>query len=677
MKRCFTSRMLVLLAVLCGVRSVSAFPQSEPVGLRQIVLESEAEAVGIRQSALDGAGEFEVLARERSLDGPSAATGGYLGRILLSDLRLEFQEALVGIGPGGISAPIRLADQYYLFQIVPESEAEWIDLDDAGARALTLGQDSQAVEYFEAAVEMVEERALGDARLARSIESLANVYRILDRASEAEALYRRSLVLLEALGASDLEKAQVLSGLGMVLTAQAKYGEAEQAYRQTRTVREEALGPDAPEVAATLHNLAELYAAEDRHVEAASLYEQSLTLLERSLGAGHPATLASASSLTSFRLALMPELLERFSTIVGLSEFQDQNFEQAIAEVRELLPLAPLSELSYVQIKDVLLEVGLSEQTEDVLRTGLEQFPDSRILRIYLADLLAGTGRTANAIGVLEEASRLSRPEGLDQATDRQQRGMIYQRIGDIQTALNEFDEALAAYERSLEIDPASPGGRVKLGKAYFSSNRVEEALAQYERAVVERPEDNQAYLALTEGHLASGQWARAAAAAERAIDLGTSDSRALYLLGTSLVRMGQRDEGQGHLREFARIDAAFREVEHENREVDAISIAAIGALRQGDADAAMETLRDGIELFPNAGRLHMNLGMVQNRLGQHQMAVGTFEAMLELEIGRRFLIHKNLAEEYLTLGDLEASTRHRDIYLDTREAELIVYAPE
>ena len=32
----------------------------------------------------------------------------------------------------------------------------------------------------------------------------------------------------------------------------------------------------------------------------------------------------------------------------------------AIAGIRELLPLAPLSEQSFVQMKDILMEVGLS-----------------------------------------------------------------------------------------------------------------------------------------------------------------------------------------------------------------------------------------------------------------------------------------------------------------------------
>ena len=84
----------------------------------------------------------------------------------------------------------------------------------------------------------------------------------------------------------------------------------------------------------------------------------------------------------------------------------------------------------------------------------------------------------------------------------------------------------------TLELDPATPAGRVKLGKAYRSDNRLEEALAEFERAIAETPDDSEAYLSLSEVRLGSGQWEQAAAAAERAIELATSDPRALYLSG-------------------------------------------------------------------------------------------------------------------------------------------------
>jgi tetratricopeptide (TPR) repeat protein len=438
---------------------------------------------------------------------------------------------------------------------------------------------------------------------------------------------------------------------------------------------EVAVGPDRSKEAAALHNLAAEYASQNQFAQAAKLYEQAQAMLEKSLGSDHPATVAGAQKYQAFRRSLMPELLDRFVTVISLAEFQDREFDQTVAEIRELLPLAPLREPSYEQIKEVLLGVGLKAETEIVLWTGLDRFPESRLLRIYLADVLSGTGRSLEALGILEEASRLPRPEEVDAATDRQQRALIFQHIGSIQSELTHLDEALAAYRQAVQLAPESSEGRIRLGKAYFDSNRLEEAQAEFERAVQAAPNNKEAHLGLSGAFLARGQRERAAAAAERAVKLDTSNSRALYLLGTALIRMGRREEGQARLQEFARIESRIQEVERRNVAIDAISLAAIRALREGNGNGAIQKLIQGIASYPDSSRLHMNLAMVLSRVGQHQRAVETLESMLKRTNAGRFLIHKHLADEYKILGDAEASLRHRQIYLDTREAEFIVFA--
>jgi len=155
---------------------------------------------------------------------------------------------------------------------------------------------------------------------------------------------------------------------------------------------------------------------------------------------------------------------------------------------------------------------------------------------------------------------------------------------------------------------------------------------------------------------------------------LGASDSRALYLLGTALIRMGRREEGQSRLRDFAKVEAGSQEVERHYRGIDAISVAAIRALSEGNGNGAIQQLIQGIMSYPDSSRLNMNLAMVLSRVGQHQAAVEILESMLKRTTDRRFLIHRNLANEYESLGDAEASRRHRQIYLDTREAEFLGY---
>jgi len=40
--------------------------------------------------------------------------------------------------------------------------------------------------------------------------------------------------------------------------------------------------------------------------------------------------------------SLMSQLLDRLVTVISLAEFQDREFDQSVADIRELLPRAPL-----------------------------------------------------------------------------------------------------------------------------------------------------------------------------------------------------------------------------------------------------------------------------------------------------------------------------------------------
>ena len=364
---------------------------------------------------------------------------------------------------------------------------------------------------------------------------------------------------------------------------------------------------------------------------------------------------------------LTPDLVDRLVTVVSLAEFRDRDFDQTVNEIRELLPRSPLREQSYELMKDALLGVGLKAEAEIVLRTGLKALPESRLLRIFLADVLSGTGRSPEALNILKEA--------MDGSTDRQQRAVILQRIGNIQSALAHLDEAFSAYRQAVELAPESIDAKNQLGKAYFDNNRLEEAQSEFERAVRGSPNSKEAHLGLSATYLARGMWEKAAASADRVIKLDTSNSRALYLLGTALIRMDRREEGQARLREFAKIDAATLEVERRFVDIDAISLSAIRALREGNGDEATRKLIQAIASYPDSSRLHMNLALVLSRTGKHEMAVETLESMLRRTNSGRFLIHKHLADEYKILGEAEASARHRQVYLNTREAEFIMLA--
>jgi tetratricopeptide (TPR) repeat protein len=262
--------------------------QESLFGLRLIVVKTEAEATGLRARLVAGE-SFEDLAKKYSVDSSTALAGGYLGPVAIGDLRPEVQEALAGLAPRAISPIARVGGEYFLFQLLTEPETRWKVQVDAGARAYQEKQFAKAEQFLAAAVEEAERFGPQDSRLAQSLDHLARLYHDQGKYTEAEALYQRTLAIVEKVrGPEHPDVAASLNNLAWLYQEQAKDAEAEAFYQRALAIREKALGPEHPDVAASLNNLAWLYHDRGKHAEIEPLYRRALAILEKVLGAEHP-----------------------------------------------------------------------------------------------------------------------------------------------------------------------------------------------------------------------------------------------------------------------------------------------------------------------------------------------------------------------------------------------------
>jgi tetratricopeptide (TPR) repeat protein len=278
---------------------------------------------------------------------------------------------------------------------------------------------------------------------------------------------------------------------------------------------------------------------------------------------------------------------------------------------------------------------------------------------------------------MLEETSRLPRPEGTDDLADVRQQAVVFERIGDMHLALFDYDAAIEAYQRVLEIDPSAAFGHKKLGIAYVSTSRLEEALAQFHEAAADAPDDASIPLEIAETLFSMGEAAEAVEAVDRAIELGTTDPSVLFIRGRALVVDGRVEEGQAQIREYQQIDADLRAAQTRDRNIVATMNRALQAYRDGDPEAALDVLEQGLAMYPDAEKFHMTSGVILGRRGRYTDAIDRFEGMLANGLGRPFLVHLQLAEWYRALGDEEAGRRHQEIYEQTRETELVIFTPE
>ncbi len=215
----------------------------------------------------------------------------------LKERRKELSEAKANVAEAALFLGIAFYEQGQYREAISayreslETDGERLSvLNNLGLALLRSGDLEGAQPPLERALEL-SEKSLGaeDPKVATSLNSLAELYRVQRRYTEAEPLYKRSLHIREkAFSAEHPDVAASLNNLAALYDDQGRYSEAEPLYRRSLSIEEKALGPEHPDVGIILNNLAVLLENQDRYSEAEPLRQRSLKIVETARGAKHP-----------------------------------------------------------------------------------------------------------------------------------------------------------------------------------------------------------------------------------------------------------------------------------------------------------------------------------------------------------------------------------------------------
>lgn len=157
---------------------------------------------------------------------------------------------------------------------------------------------------------------------------------------------------------------------------------------------------------------------------------------------------------------------------------------------------------------------------------------------------------------------------------------------GRIQYTLNYFQPALEAFQRALQLDPASVKAENNLGLTFEGLNRVDDAIAAYRKAI-----------------------------AMQAVSSHPSE-QPLLNLATVLIDRNQLDEAQQLLQQASQIAPHDWKI-----------LAQLGRLytEKGDLSAARNVLEQAVTIEPQRGSLHFQLGQVYKKSGELEKAQAEF----------------------------------------------------
>jgi arylsulfatase A-like enzyme/Flp pilus assembly protein TadD len=205
----------------------------------------------------------------------------------------------------------------------------------------------------------------------------------------------------------------------------------------------------------------------------------------------------SAGANTSEKGAIDPkdkiEVANKFHR--SLVDLEEDRYEEAIAELREVVRLEPDIASGHLELGRALVHVQRYQEALPVLRTAAEKNPDSGMAHYELGLALIKTGQWEAALPEMQ-AAVVCTPTS----------AQLHFYSGAVHLRLKHIPEAAAEFESSLKIDPDHFLTNLKYGEMLFREGDAAGALRKLSRAVKVDPKSAEAHAFLADAYQQLGQ---------------------------------------------------------------------------------------------------------------------------------------------------------------------------
>jgi tetratricopeptide (TPR) repeat protein len=346
--------------------------------------------------------------------------------------------------------------------------------------------------------------------------------------------------------------------------------------------------------------------------------------------------------------------------MLGLAHLANEDAARGLAALRQAITRDPAYERPRIDLAQALVDRAQFTDAVTVLTDTLTAIPTSGRARYLLGLAYQRQGNYTAAMASLAQAATLSPLLGLNS---------VYQSIGALRRSQQQYDDAIDAFSRRIELVPNDATAHHELAEMYVRVGRLDEALAEHTVALMIDPRRADSHVGAAQVHLREGRFAEAAAAAKRATELAAGHKEARYVLATSLLRLGRADEGHRELQEYERLQNEATALQSKQLEVAALRRDATVSAANGDHDRAVALLRKALEAEPGEPASEVELGLALLRGGKAAEAISHLRA--GAVPGGSPEVHRHLAAAYEAAGQADDARRERALFAQARQDAL------
>jgi tetratricopeptide (TPR) repeat protein len=426
--------------------------------------------------------------------------------------------------------------------------------------------------------------------------------------------------------------------------------------------------------AGAYNTLGVLYAQADRVSCGIAAFEAALGLGDQNWEAHYNLALAllrrgdRARATHELQIAIQQKPDSVSSHFALGSVFEDEKKLGAAEEqFRSTLKIDPHFAPGAIRLSEVLITEGKPRAAVACLEDAVKQAPPDQTepVRAALGVAYAEKGEMDRALATLKDLVA-DQPDSADAHFNL---GLLYARQGqrkDEEGAVTEFREA-------LRLDQDMDSARIAFGRVLISLQNYSDAAPVVLEYTRHRPEDAQGFYALGQAYQGLKRSDAAVDALERAVVLDPRDSAIRFDLGMLLASTGKTNAAIPQLQAAERIDPSNisphnelavlleRTGDREGARVERAKLAALKSesdkesaiagfnekageyLSAGNAKAAAESYGNALQLNPRDAKLHYNLSLALDRLGEFSSE--------RKELARTIELNPNLAVAQNQLG--------------------------
>jgi tetratricopeptide (TPR) repeat protein len=234
--------------------------------------------------------------------------------------------------------------------------------------------------------------------------------------------------------------------------------------------------------------------------------------------------------------------------------------DRAIAEFEKIVALEPRSVDERMVLGQLYTVKHDAKRAEEQFKTAKAIEPDSEEVVLNLARLYAESGDYDHAAKEIEAVAVADRTAKMEAA------------LGAAYDQLKRPKEAIAAYQRAVDMEPGDLRTLEALAQALLSDNQLDEALKQYRELAAEDPENSSALVHIGEIQRRQGKYEDALATIRQARKMKPENLDAGYNEGLLLDVLGRYDEAatvyEKMVDETSHANGAYTTEEKDNRAI-------------------------------------------------------------------------------------------------------------